>query len=288
MVWRQRADGDPLAPAATGDRFGRPAPASGTTTDHQHGRLSGLAGAGERPAGCHARPALCDLGGDARRGGQSGDDVAAAGQARLLAQKKTLIARERDAAERAAWREATHTLDPSQLVFLDETSTPLTLTPLRARAPRGERAVGRVPRGKRRHFTLVSTLSSRLLGEASVVVEGPADRELFDAYVAQFLVPTLHPGQTVLLDNLQVHKSATARRLIEDAGCTLCFLPRYSPDFNPIEQAFAKVKTALRRAESRTFDDLLVATKIAFDATTPSEIASFFADAGFPLTGQYL
>jgi len=224
----------------------------------------------------------------ARGGGQSGHDVAPAGQARLLAQKKTLIARERDAAERAAWRDATRSLDPAQLVFLDETSTPLTLTPLRARAPRGQRAVGRVPRGRRRHFTLVSTLSSRLMGEASVVVEGPADRELFDAYVAQFLVPTLTPGQTVLLDNLQVHKSATARQLIEEAGCTLCFLPRYSPDFNPIEQAFAKVKTALRRAESRTFDALLAATKTAFDAITPGDIASFFADAGFPLTGQSL
>jgi transposase len=148
--------------------------------------------------------------------------------------------------------------------------------------------VGRVPRGHRRHFTLVSTLSSRAIGEASVVVEGPADRELFDAYVEQFLVPTLRPGQTVILDNLQVHKSATARRLIEDAGCALCFLPRYSPDFNPIEQAFAKVKTALRRAEGRTFEVLLAATKAAFDAITPRDIASFFADAGFPLTGQTL
>lgn len=198
-----------------------------------------------------------------------------------------MIARERDEAERAAWREATRDLDPTQLVFLDETSTPLTLTPLRARAPRGERAVGRVPRVHRRHMTLVGTLTSTGPGEA-LVVEGPADRDVFEAFIEQFLLPTLQPGQTVVLDNLAVHKSAPARRAIEGVGCTVCFLPRYSPDFNPIEQAFAKVKTALRRAEARTFEALVDATGHALKALTPSDAAGFFAEAGFPLTGQHL
>jgi len=136
-----------------------------------------------------------------------------------------LIARERDEGERAEWRDATRGLDPTQLVFLDETSTPLTLTPLRARAPKGERVVGAVPRGHRRHLTLVGTLTSTGMGEA-MLIEGAADRDVFEAFVDQVLAPRLRPGQTVILDNLSVHKSAPARHRIEAAGCALCFLPR--------------------------------------------------------------
>jgi transposase len=135
--------------------------------------------------------------------------------------------------------------------------------------------------------TLVGTLTSTGPGPA-LVIEGPADRDVFETFVAQCLVPHLHPGQTVVLDNLSVHKSAPARRLIEEAGCALCFLPRYSPDFNPIEQAFAKIKTMLRRAEARTLETLVPATGAALAAITAHDAAGFFAEAGFQLAGQHL
>ena len=211
----------------------------------------------------------------------------AAGAARPPAQKKTLIARERDDEERAAFRGEAARLDPADLVFLDETSTPTTLTPLRARAPRGERAVCPVPRGRRTQVTLVAALSPAGLA-APMLLEGALDRRAFDAWVADALVPTLRPGQTVLCDNLAVHKSAAARRAIEATGCELRFLPRYSPDCNPIEAAFAKVKQALRRAEARTVEALTAAAKPATEAVTAADARGFFAHAGYPLPAQLL
>lgn len=172
-------------------------------------------------------------------------------------------------------------VDPAALVFLDETATPTTLTPLRARAPRGERAVGRVPRGRRTHVSWLAVLTPAGIGP-SVLVEGAVDREAFDAYVAQLLVPALRPGQTVVLDNLSVHKSARARQLIEAAGCALRFLPTYSPDMNPIEQAFAKTKQALRRAEPRSVDAVVAAVGAALATVTPADAAAFFRAAGYP------
>ena len=227
------------------------------------------------------------MGGGAGRARQPGDDVAGAGPARPAAQKKTLIARERDEAERAAWRAGLAGLDPADFVFLDETSTPTTLTPTRARAPRGERAVGRVPRGRREQVTLIAALTPGGL-EAPVLLPGALDRLAFDAWVEQALVPCLRPGQTVLLDNLSVHRSARARDLVEAAGCRLIPLPRYSPDLNPIEPAFAKLKGALRRAEARSFEELVAAAGPALDAVTPADAGGFFAAAGYPLTGQVL
>ncbi len=176
-------------------------------------------------------------------------------------------------------------LDPADLVFLDETSTPTTLTPLRARAPRGERAVGAVPRGRWEQVTLVCALTPAGMA-APMLLPGALDRDAFDTWVAQELVPALRPGQTVLLDNLSVHKSATARRLVAAAGCELRHLPTYSPDMNPIEQAFAKVKAGLRRAEARTFDALVTAAKPALDAVTAADVGGFYRDAGYPLDGQ--
>jgi hypothetical protein len=137
-------------------------------------------------------------------------------------------------------------VDPAQLVFLDETSTPTTLTPVRARAARGPRAYGRIPRGRREAISWLATLTPTGLGE-SLLVRGAVDRLVFEAFVQRVLVPSLRPGQIVVLDNLSVHKSANARALIEAAGCQLIFLPAYSPDMNPIEPAFAKTKQALRR-----------------------------------------
>lgn len=176
-------------------------------------------------------------------------------------------------------------VDPAVLVFLDETSTPTTLTPVRARAPQGQRAVGRVPRGRREAISWLATLTPHGIG-VSLLVRGAVDRLVFEAFVERVLVPGLRPGQIVVLDNLSVHKSARARTLIEAAGCYLVFLPTYSPDFNPIEQAFAKTKQALRRIGPRSFETIGASVGAALTSITPTDAHAFFADAGFPITPQ--
>lgn len=218
---------------------------------------------------------------------QHGDDVAADDEAGFHAQKKSLIAREQNEEHRAAWRAEMQTVDAGNLIFLDETSTPLTLTPLRARALRGERAVGRVPRRRWTNVTLVSSVTASGMGP-SLLIEGAADRLVFDAFVEHLLVPTLRPGQTVVLDNLSIHKSAFARQLIEAAGCTMRFLPTYSPDLNPIEPTFSKIKTVLRRAEARTLDDLEVATKVALNLVTAANAQGCYRHAGYAFKEQLL
>ena len=174
------------------------------------------------------------------------------------------------------------TVDPSTLVFLDETSTPTTLTPLRARSPRGKRVVGRVPRGRWTTVTLLATLTPTGLGPG-LQFPGALDRPAFEQFVEEVLVPTLLPGQTVVLDNLSVHKSARARQQIEAAGCQLVFLPTYSPDFNPIEQAFAKLKGLLRKAEARTVDAIQAATQHHYRDITPGDTHGFYREAGYNL-----
>lgn len=188
---------------------------------------------------------------------------------------------------RQQWRVGLTGLDPRQFVVLDETATPTNLSHLRARAPRGERAVGRVPRRRWTSAPLVSTLRATGMSPA-VVLDGATDRAAFDAFVGQLLVPTLRPGQIVVLDNLSVHKSAVARAHIEGAGCHLLFLPPYSPDFNPIELAFAKIKQTLRAVAARIYDALVTATGPALDAITPADAQGFFAHCGFAASGQLL
>jgi len=174
------------------------------------------------------------------------------------------------------------TIAPDTLVFLDETSTPTTLTPLRARSPRGQRAVGHVPRGRWTTVTLLATLTPTGLGPA-LQFPGAVDRPAFEQFVEEVLVPALSPGQTVVLDNLSVHKSAKARQAIEAADCQLVFLPTYSPDFNPIEQAFAKLKGLLRKAEARTVDAILTATQRHYPDITPADTRGFYREAGYNL-----
>lgn len=176
-------------------------------------------------------------------------------------------------------------LDPAHFVFLDETSTPLTLTPRRARAPRGQRAVGQVPRRRWEAVTLVATLTLAGLGPA-MQLPGALDRDAFETFVVEGLVPTLRPGQIVLWNNLNVHKSARARQLIEAVGCRVLPLPRYSPDCNPIELAFAKLKAHLRRVGARTFATVVHATGAAFATITPTEARNCFTAAGYGLSGQ--
>lgn len=175
-------------------------------------------------------------------------------------------------------------LDPARLVFLDETATPTRLTRLRARAPRGQRAVGVVPRRRWQSVSLLASVSVTGMG-AALVLDGAVNRAAFDAYIAQSLGPTLVPGQIVILDNLAVHKSPRARALIEAAGCQMLFLPPYSPDLNPIELAFAKIKQHLRGAAARTFDDLVSSTAPALDTVTAADAHGFFAHCGYQQPG---
>jgi transposase len=147
--------------------------------------------------------------------------------------------------------------------------------------------VGRVPRNHGPNVTLFAALTPRGIGPA-MVMEGAADGEAFARYVRELLVPSLRPGQVVVLDNLSVHKGAAIRALVEEAGCRLLFLPPYSPDFSPIEHAFAKVKAHLRRAAARTFDALVAAIGAAIDAVTPEDARGCFAHCGFALPNQLL
>ncbi len=222
------------------------------------------------------------MGGDHRGAGQPGDDGAGAAAGRLAAQKKSLIAAERDEVARTAWRDDAAGLDPADLIFIDETSTHTALTRRRARAPRGERAVGRIPRNHGPNVTLLAALTPQGIGPA-LILPGAVDSAAFAVYAERVLAPRLRPGQVVVLDNLSAHKSADARRAVEAAGGRLLFLPPYSPDFNPIELAFAKVKARLRAAAERTHDGLVVATASAIDAITAADARAFYAHCGFPL-----
>jgi transposase len=158
------------------------------------------------------------------------------------------------------------------------------MTRRRARAPRGERAIGHVPRNHGPNITLFAALTPDGMGPA-LAMAGGADGVAFGRYVRELLLPSLRPGQVVILDQLNVHKGAAIRTLIEAAGCRLLLLPSYSPDFNPIEQAFAKLKTHLRRAASRTFDDLVTAIGVALDTVTPADARGCFAGCGYHLPG---
>jgi len=200
----------------------------------------------------------------------------------VAAQKKSLIATERDEAVRAAWREAVSTLNPADLVFVDETSTHTALTRRRARAPRGERAVGRTPRNHGPNMTLLASLTPEGIGP-SVAIPGAVDGAAFVAYAERVLAPSLRPGQVVVLDNLSAHKREAARTAVEAMGARLLFLPPYSPDFNPIELAFAKVKERLRAAAERTPDGLFAATAAAIDTVSATDVHGFYAHCGFPL-----
>jgi transposase len=200
-------------------------------------------------------------------------------------EKKSLIASEQDPVARAAWWEAMADIPAERLVFVDETGTHTRMTPLYARAPRGERAYGHVPRNHTRNTTLVAALTLAGL-DAPMVLEGAIDREAFVAWLRQVLVPTLSAGQVVVMDNLNVHKGAQVRQIVEGAGCTLRYLPAYSPDYAPIEGAYSKVKARVRRAGKRTQGELEAAIGEAVGAVTAGDAAGWFAHCGYRLLGQ--
>ena len=201
-------------------------------------------------------------------------------QAGLDPQKKTLGASERDEEARDAWRRRLSGVDPRRFVFVDECSTNVRMVPLRARAPKGERAFGKAPKNWENNVTLISSMNLGGMG-ASMSIEGSADGDAFLAYVERFLCPTLKRGQIVVMDNLQVHKMKKVRELIEGRGCSLVFLPSYSPDFNPIEEAFSKIKGFLRKAKARSFEALVQATGGALSAVTKEDARGFFAHCGY-------
>jgi transposase len=154
------------------------------------------------------------------------------------------------------------------------------MVPLRARAPKGERAFGNAPKNWDKNVTLISSISLDGMG-ASMSIEGAVDGEAFLLYMEHFLCPTLKRGQIVVMDNLQVHKMKKVRELIEERGCSLVFLPAYSPDFNPIEEAFSKVKTLLRKAKARSFEALVEATGGVLSAVSERDALGFFDHCGY-------
>lgn len=190
-------------------------------------------------------------------------------------------ASERDEAARSAWREKVRGLDPNKLRFVDECGTNISLSTLYARAPKGERALGKAPRNWGKNLTLIASLSLEGLSQKNMVVEGATDTRAFETYVEHFLCPELKAGQVVIMDNLSAHKGERIRTLIESKGAHLLFLPAYSPDFNPIEGAFSKLKNSLRKAKARTRESLLEAIGQALDGITHHDAQGWFGHCGY-------
>ena len=191
-----------------------------------------------------------------------------------------MAASERNEEERARFREQMKEQDASQYVFVDECGSNIALTPLYSRAPKGQRAIDHVPRNRGKNTTLIASLSLDGLG-ASMIMEGAANGAAFEAYVEHILIPSLHQGQVVVMDNLRVHKSARVRQLIEDQDCQVLFLPAYSPDFSPIEEAFSKIKTFLRRTKARTREALEEAIAQALLTVTSQDARGWFTHDGY-------
>jgi transposase len=171
-------------------------------------------------------------------------------------------------------------LDPRRLVFVDECSTNIALTRLYARAPKGERAYGKAPRNWGKNVTLICSLGAEGIG-AAMNVEGATDGAAFEAYVEHFLAPTLREGQVVVLDGLGAHRPKKIRELVEARGADLVFLPSYSPDLNPIEEAFSKVKALVRKEGARLSEALVEALGRALASVTAEDAAGWFAHAGY-------
>ena len=180
-------------------------------------------------------------------------------------------------------RQPTMRLEPHRLVFLDETGTTTKMARLRGRSLRGQRLLSKVPFGHWKTQTFIAGLRCDAL-TAPFVMDAPMDRRIFETYVETQLAPTLKPGDVVVLDNLPAHKSAAAEQAIRAMGAWLLFLPPYSPDLNPIEMAFAKLKALLRARAIRTIDALWRAIGEICDLFSPQECQNYFHAAGYGLT----
>ena len=184
------------------------------------------------------------------------------------------------ARRRRQWRTYQGRIDPRRLVFIDETWAKTNMAPLRGWAPRGQRLVGKAPHGRWRTQTFLAGLRYDRL-TAPCVFDGPINGQKFLAYVEQILVPTLLPGDIVVMDNLGSHKSKAVRSAIRDAGARRIFLPPYSPDLNPIEQVFAKLKHMLRRAQPRSLEQTWRKIAELIDHFTADECRNYIANAGY-------
>jgi transposase len=200
-----------------------------------------------------------------------------------------LGASERDEWLRTAWRVlVAGELDANRLVFVDEMGANTSLAPLHAWSPQGERACLWAPRNRGKNTTLLASMSLEEGMGPTLVVQGGTNKAVFEAYVERVLAPSLRAGQVVVMDNLSAHKGEEVRELIEERGCELLFLPPYSPDLNPIEEAFSKIKALLRKAEARTREGLIEAMGLALSAVTARDAWGFFEHCGYRRVGQLL
>jgi len=184
------------------------------------------------------------------------------------------------AAARVRWHAAQPEFDPTKLIFVDETGASTTMARLFGRAPRGERCIAAVPHGHWKTTTFVGGL--RLCGmTAPMVIDGPMNGPAFLAWVEQMLAPTLQPGDIVVMDNLPAHKPAAVRNAIERRGAELRYLPPYSPDLNPIEMAYSKLKALLKKASARTIETLWSAIADAIGQITRTDCLGYFTAAGY-------
>ena len=184
------------------------------------------------------------------------------------------------AVARERWRAGQKLLDPFRLIFIDETGTSTNMARLRGRARRGARLIGKVPHGHWKITTFVAGLRCDEI-TAPFVIDKPMNSAIFLTYLEKCLVPILKPGDVVVLDNLTSHKNDEVRRIIEAAGATLLYLPPYSPDFNPIEQAFAKLKAHLRKAAERSVPALWDRIGVVLNIFSADECRNFFRHAGY-------
>ncbi len=202
--------------------------------------------------------------------------------------KRSLGAGERDEFLRAAWRLlVAGEIGAERLVFVDEMGANVSLSALYAWSRRGQRALGSAPRNWGKNVTLLASITRRGVGPC-LAVEGATTRGVFEAYLERVLAPALSPGQVVVMDNLSAHKGGRIKEILEGRGCELLYLPPYSPDLNPIEQAFSKLKGLLRRAESRTREGLIETMGRALSAVTAQDARGFFGHCGYRSMGQLL
>jgi transposase len=190
------------------------------------------------------------------------------------------VASERDEVQRAAFRAVVAPLDQSRFIFVDETSTSLAMTRSYARAPRGQRAYGAVPRNHGPNLSVIGPWGLKGM-VAALSVEGAVDTDVFDVFVRRVLLPALTPGAVVLLDNLNVHHASCIEQAVRAAQGQVLFLPSYSPDFSPIEPCWSKVKTFLRGVAARTRQRLETARKSAFLTIRPEDIRGWFTHCGY-------
>lgn len=183
-------------------------------------------------------------------------------------------------AEREAWHQAQPALPAHDLVFIDETWIATNMARRSGRCEKGERLKAAIPYGHWKTTTFLAGLCHDGV-IAPLVLDGPINGEIFRAYVEQFLAPALRTGQIVIMDNLPSHKVAGVREAIEAAGAKVCYLPRYSPDFNPIEQFFAKFKALIRKAAARTVETLWAAVAAILNAIEPDECRNYLENAGY-------